>query len=363
MTRTPKKVRNPDQKGMRLLKKSYYHRYTHKGKTRPIPLKTGDINLAIERNKEVLKHLPEIKANKPVYLYWLDDLTRMELEATLQVIGKRFIDAKRRDGIRESTITLYERMIRFFIKVNGNIDLNKLTIDHVDNFKDLFIRNGTGSPNTNKNLRHLKAFLRWCKDRKYLTNVPPIKQIRIPISEPKYFSNAEYETIQELLNPFMCRFIHLYRSTGMRLEEGLNGEIKGGYFVISADNYKTNRTHSFPLDDEMKVIIVELQAKKHLGAYYSRDFKKACVNAGILDKHFHHLRNTFALRTYLQTGDLYKVKKLLGHSSITTTEKYADFDWERLSKDFPDLVSNSNEKNKLSQSTQSQALNPYYLTT
>ena len=285
-------------------------------------------------------------------------MLKTELEINILIIGKQFIDAKRRDGIRVSTITLYERMIRFFIRVNGNIELNKLTIKHIDNFKESFIRNGSGSPNTNKNLRHLKAFLNWCKDRSYLTNIPPINQIRIPKSEPRYFSNSEYGAIQTHLSPFMKRVIHLYRSTGMRLEEGLNGKIKGDYFVISADDYKTNRTHSFPINDKMKEIIVELQATNHRGAYFSREFKKACLKVGIIDKHFHYLRNTFALRTYLQTGDLFKVKKLLGHSSITTTEEYADFDWARLSKDFPDLVNINRAENRLSSHAQLSILNP-----
>jgi len=39
----------------------------------------------------------------------------------------------------------------------------------------------------------------------------------------------------------------------------------------------------------------------------------------------------------LLTGNIYSVKKDLGHSSVTTTEIYADFKTSRLLGDFPSL--------------------------
>ncbi len=43
------------------------------------------------------------------------------------------------------------------------------------------------------------------------------------------------------------------------------------------------------------------------------------------DKNFvpHCLRHTFASRLAAKGANIYKVSKLLGHSSVTTTEKYA----------------------------------------
>ena len=52
----------------------------------------------------------------------------------------------------------------------------------------------------------------------------------------------------------------------------------------------------------------------------------------------HCLRHTFAVRRYLETRDIYSVKTELGHSSVVTTEKYANFDLRKLEEDFPSLV-------------------------
>jgi integrase len=344
MTKPTKSSRKRDrnQIGLRLMRKSYYHRYNLNGKDNLIPLKTSDFKIAIDRNIEVLKSIEDIKSHKKVYFYWLDDLLEIESDITIRSIGELYIKTIRQNGIKESTIEIYNRMIAKFINANGNLQITKLTIKHIDVFQGLFqIDNEPLSPHyCNINLRALKRFLNWCKEREFLSKIPSIKQIRVPRPEPKYINNVEYEAILDHLSPYLNRVVHLYRSTGMRLNEAFNGEIKGKYFVISAEKYKTNRTHSIPINDNLKAILVEMQDKSHRGEYYSKAFKKACLKAGIHDKHFHCLRHTFALRTYLKKNDIYIVKKLLGHSSITTTEKYADFDIERLSDDFPDLMNN-----------------------
>jgi integrase len=53
------------------------------------------------------------------------------------------------------------------------------------------------------------------------------------------------------------------------------------------------------------------------------DFHKAVVAAGIEDFRFHDLRHTFATRLLRQTGNLKLVSRLLGHTSVETTTRYA----------------------------------------
>ena len=72
-------------------------------------------------------------------------------------------------------------------------------------------------------------------------------------------------------------------------------------------------------------------------------FKKALIDIGAdSSKHLHSIRHTFAVRRYLQTRDIYRVKQELGHSSVTTTEIYAKFSLRRLEMDFPSLVKSNN---------------------
>ena len=58
---------------------------------------------------------------------------------------------------------------------------------------------------------------------------------------------------------------------------------------------------------------------------------------GLTNK-FHDLRKTFAVRRYLITQDIYQVMRELGHTKVTTTQIYADFeDTVDIAKEFPSI--------------------------
>ena len=52
-------------------------------------------------------------------------------------------------------------------------------------------------------------------------------------------------------------------------------------------------------------------------------FDDLLERAGIEDFRFHDLRHTFASRYMMNGGDLYELAKILGHSNIKMTERYA----------------------------------------
>ena len=52
-------------------------------------------------------------------------------------------------------------------------------------------------------------------------------------------------------------------------------------------------------------------------------FQNACKRAELTDLHFHDLRHTFASQFVMAGGDLYILKEILGHKSITMTQRYA----------------------------------------
>ena len=57
---------------------------------------------------------------------------------------------------------------------------------------------------------------------------------------------------------------------------------------------------------------------------FKRDrFRKDLTEAGLREIRFHDLRHTFASHHVMKGGSLYDLQKLLGHSGIDTTERYA----------------------------------------
>ena len=70
---------------------------------------------------------------------------------------------------------------------------------------------------------------------------------------------------------------------------------------------------------------------------YSKEFKKCGKALGFSEHKFHNLRDTYAVRRWIETGDIHLVSKEIGHTSVTMTQKYADFNLRRLKVDFPSL--------------------------
>ena len=66
-----------------------------------------------------------------------------------------------------------------------------------------------------------------------------------------------------------------------------------------------------------------------------KNFRKYTLRVGIKNSHPHQLRNNFAKRFLMQGGDIYTLSRILGHSSVTVTEKaYLDLTDEDIGKTY-----------------------------
>jgi len=81
--------------------------------------------------------------------------------------------------------------------------------------------------------------------------------------------------------------------------------------------------------------LVFLSARKRQisGQSYYSTFKIVCKKAGLDDLHPHDLRHTFATRLIKNGVSIYNVSKLLGHASVTTSERYAHLETGDLKED------------------------------
>lgn len=108
---------------------------------------------------------------------------------------------------------------------------------------------------------------------------------------------------------------------------------------------KGGKTHSLPISRQMLALLSSLprantpQERAYVFTYLSKDgeryridetggyiwslWRQALEEAGIEDFRFHDLRHTFATRMLRQTGNLKLVSRLLGHTKVETTARYA----------------------------------------
>jgi len=93
-----------------------------------------------------------------------------------------------------------------------------------------------------------------------------------------------------------------------------NGEKRG--MPMSQTLYNTLKSMSKVVDISSRVFPISVRSLREA-------FDMTLKKAGLKDFHFHDLRHTFATRLIQNGVDLYKVKELLGHKTITMTMRYA----------------------------------------
>ncbi len=92
--------------------------------------------------------------------------------------------AKTGDQIRESTRKSYESSMEDFIKVVGNIDYQKVTLEHGERYRQNRLDKGNSPATVTKKLRELKGLFNLAVKRKQLDE-NPLQDIAMPKSPKK----------------------------------------------------------------------------------------------------------------------------------------------------------------------------------
>ena len=324
-----------------------------------IPLRTNQKDVAVVRHHKVEqaeKHIKEgiIKKHQfNGYFEWLNDEGTSKLEQlSLGEAFKQFVDCHR-VNVSEGSIKRIIVSLNNACKVwKNNTPIAHINIEHIESFKKAF--KGIHTPNgINLNHRNIKTFLRWCYDRNIIKSVPKIRMLREPKKPPKYISEDAMQKIFNLdsVSEFMQRAFWVYLTTGCRRSEIIEGTLSGSILIVPASLSKSRIEREITLDNIQVEIVKEIHIARdtHLlkGSQlvtfknkFTKAFKMACLEIGIdtddtKEGCLHCLRHTYAVMQWITSNDIYEVKKLLGHTSVKTTEKYAQFNLDRLAQDFP----------------------------
>ena len=152
---------------------------------------------------------------------------------------------------------------------------------------------------------------------------------------PTPLSRAQVRAIlAEAENDLDSALIHnLLYATGLRLAELLSTtledlDLEGGWLKVHGKGERERVVPIWPVAARLHAYIEARGITDHLlpGWYprrVQRLIKSTARRAGVTGAHPHRWRHTAATHLYEETGDLYLVQTLLGHSGIQTTEIYA----------------------------------------
>ena len=336
-----------------------YYRQNEKNKEKLIPLRTSSKVTARARALEVRKVEQDIKQGIEFDFPWLTKEVRTKVKRfTIQDAVNQWM-AKREGKLAKKTIDINKEGLNYFLKYIGDAHpLETVVTEQVESFIDWLDNRGLSKTTINIHLRTLKTMFRYYDKVDKLNKVPHIVQLSVPKTEPIYITDNEFQAIMELgwLGDFYKRVFLFYRETGMRLNEPMMSVLKGNWMDIP-NTSKSKVGRNIELDKPMQSIFNELKEWLNTGYgstlkapddHISKMFKKSlrCIGADER-KHFHSLRHTFAVRRLLQDTSIFYLQKLMGHSTVTTTEVYSKMNLKRVAQDFPTIVSSfiNEEKN------------------
>lgn len=206
------------------------------------------------------------------------------------------------------------------------------------------------SPGTiNRELSVISAAINYGRRRWGLAIENPVTGQRLRSSAPRlrYLSPDEsarlIQAADRLRHDFGA-FVRLALHTGCRKGELLtlrwaDVDMQRRYFVLRPENTKSGRRRAVPLNDTALAALRSLEGGREWVFEHRTGrriktmnwlFRKAVVSAGIDDFRVHDMRHTFASWLVSNGVELVKVRDLLGHSSISMTERYAHLQPNRL---------------------------------
>ena len=323
-----------------------------------IPLKTKSKITARERLELINRDEKLIRRGLEFSFPWLNNegINKI-IRLTISEAVKQWLKQRSSEGIRQSTIKRNIYSIESFMShIGATMPLSKVSTSMIDSYRTYCIHKKMKPNGININLRAIKTFFNWCVKRELIEKNLFVDMVSKPKELPLYIPDRLFNELMQLKwldNNYKTAF-SFYRDTGCRRSEPFLGELHGEWLLIGG--YETKQR----MDKELSLSHINLERITEMRAFLesysgtidswignlSKTFLKAMreVDGQDTKYHLHCLRHTFAVRRYLQTRDIYRVKQELGHASVVTTELYTKFSLRRLESDFPSLM-NSNKIN------------------
>ena len=274
-------------------------------------------------------------------------LLKKNLFISLDLAKKRFLDAKLH-GIEQSTYKRYERVFSSFENFVGNPDMSEITSSMIGNYTAAMLKpsskheKGRSPAGINLDLRHLKAFLRYCNEEDILEKVPKIVMLKEK-KRPIYFITKkqfkdwlksceilgdEAELVRDIAK------VVLY--TAARISEILTAnwaQIDLDKRVIELFDEqdddvgdKTNSGGNLYLNDDACDIL-----RKYIDNtpgpftvnydWFQWRMRKVAIKTGLRLRP-HDLRKTAGSWLVQDGVDIYQVSKFMRHTSVIVTEKF-----------------------------------------
>lgn len=245
--------------------------------------------------------------------------------------------------IVKSKAILDKKLIPFF----GKTPLNKISTLQVEQYKAQQAGEGLVATTINSELHVLGKCLRDAQEWLELHKIPKMKMLKVPPLENDFLTEEECEILLPQMQGLWYDLVYTALKTGLRLGElkGLKWQdiqwenmtltVKRTWCTIAKSllSPKGNKERTIPLTDDVHTLLLRRRQKEGFvfkgknGVFNGRrlnyEIAQACKRAGLRKVTCHILRHSYASHLALKGVPIIVIQKLLGHSDIKVTMRYA----------------------------------------
>lgn len=313
--------------------KTYWFSITHQGKRIQQPLKTDNKRLAQKLYAKVVTDIVEGRY-----------FEKIEAQShTFEQLRDRYMTEHSRVNKTERSSIRDESLFRHLSGFFGGMTLAEVKPARISEYKSLRRSEGAKTATIARELEVLRHALNLAIREWEWLDRNPFEKVKIEKPNNKIERWLSIEEQKRLIgeSPEWLREIIVFAlNTGLRQSEILLlkwQQIDLSRRILTLTDAKNKERRSIPLNRTVLELLGSKGRVRHISGYvftsYAgtridarnllRAFYAARKRAKLEDLRFHDLRHTFATRLVQAGVDLYVVKQLLGHKTITMTMRYA----------------------------------------
>ncbi len=246
---------------------------------------------------------------------------------------EEYRESKKVQGVTEATLYETALTLRHFERLIGKCSSKQIAQNSIDKF---ILQRGNEIKRTtlNKDIRNLRTFVNWCREKRYLNGNIKIRELKEDERPVKSLNDVQVKKLMLVAKPYRSikMRILLALGTGLRRRDVESLKINDIDFennYITTTSRKTkksmgSRPVSTAVMTELSRYVCELdpgQEKLFNDNFSYKRWRKICKVAGLSDLRFHDLRKTFGSLLAQNGVSTAVTQKLLEHSSSRLTNK------------------------------------------
>jgi integrase len=283
-----------------------------------------------------------------------------------------YLDHARRNKKPNSVVTEMGLFSKWISPIIGNVPLKDISPFHLERIKKAMADAGLAPRTQYYALCVVRQVFNFSRNHEICDCLSPTNRVKKPIVDNRRLRFLTLDEANLLLRHLAERSPNLHDMALLSLHSGLRageifsltwGDVDFHRGIITLKDTKSGRNRAAYMTSEVrKTLLARGKGKPNdmvfpgrggvKRSWVSNAFERAVKELGFNDDVndsrqkvvFHTLRHTFASWMVEQGTDLYSVKELMGHSTISMTERYSHLSPELLKKavnNFENKINNS----------------------